>query len=73
MGAELRHALLGLLKDEDAAIRRLGVEVLAGDRSPEVLDALRDLAADPSARVRQTVEQVLAGEPLTEAAPAGVT
>ncbi|HEX6985809.1 MAG TPA: HEAT repeat domain-containing protein, partial [Planctomycetaceae bacterium] len=60
MADDVRPALLGLLADEDAALRRVGVEALAGDPSPEVLTALRDLAADPSPRVRQAAARALA-------------
>jgi HEAT repeat protein len=71
MVEELREALLGLLEDEDNMIRRIGVEILAEDRTPEVLAAIRELASDPSPRVRQAVERALAGK--QPAMAAGVT
>lgn len=62
MVEELRDALLGLLEDEDNMIRRIGVEILAEDPTPEVIAAIRELASDPSPRVRQAVERALAGK-----------
>lgn len=59
--AELREALLGLLEDEDNLIRRIGVEILAEDRTPTVVAALSELLSDPSPRVRQAAEKALAG------------
>lgn len=70
MGAELRRALLGLLADPDNVIRRIGVEVLADDRAPEVVDALREMTADPSPRVRQAAERALGGAVMPLAATA---
>jgi hypothetical protein len=53
-------ALLGILQDEDALIRRTAIEVLGHIPAPESIASLVALKNDPSERVRETVEQALA-------------
>lgn len=57
---QMLPALLDLLKDEDALIRRTTVEVLGEAHRPEVLAALVALQNDPHPRVREAVEHALA-------------
>jgi HEAT repeat protein len=61
MAVALREQLLTMLIDEDSAVRRVAVEVLSEDRSPDVLHALEGLRTDASPRVRQAVERALDG------------
>lgn len=53
-------ALLDLLKDDDALIRRTTVEVLGKVPGPEALAALVAMQSDPHPRVREAVEEALA-------------
>ena len=69
MAEDLRGALLELLTDPDNVIRRLGVELLAEDRSPEVVEALREMKSDPSPRVRLAAGRALAEAPAVAVTP----
>lgn len=59
LSEEVRGGLLELLKDPDNVVRRLGVELLAEDRSDEVVRALREMTTDASPRVRSAAQRVL--------------
>jgi len=61
MGLHLKvvPALLGMLDDEDALVRRTGVEVLGDVPSSESLTALTRLMDDSSPRVREEVARSL--------------
>ncbi len=48
-----------MLVDDDSSVRRIAVEVLSEDPSPEVLIALEELRLDPSPRVRQAIERAI--------------
>jgi HEAT repeat protein len=64
-------ALLQMLADTDAPVRRIAVDVLTDVPTTAVQSALRSHADDPSARVREAVEAALAREMLAsqEAVP----
>ncbi len=53
-------ALMQLLKDEDALIRRTTIEVLGQIPGPEILAALVSMQNDPHPRVRDAAEEALA-------------
>ncbi len=57
---EASAALLAILREDDALLRRSAVEVLAHVPTPDVVTALQAMRNDPSDRVRDAVEQALA-------------
>ena len=59
MTQAMLEPLLAMLVDEDSSVRRVAVEVLSEDPSPEVLLALEELRTDPSPRVRQAIERAI--------------
>jgi ParB family transcriptional regulator, chromosome partitioning protein len=55
------EALLGCLTDQDADVRRLAVEALAGPQDPRVTEALLGCLADQDKEVRHSAVRALDG------------